>query len=95
MYYYYNRNLKQTNHLPQKRKAPARYEEGSGLGYNPTAPKEFYHHQYFECLDICVSCTKERFNQPGHMVLKNVEDLLLKAANDDYTPELECFSRLT
>ena len=39
---------------------------------------------------MCVSCTKEKFNQPGYMVLKNVEDLLLKAAdNDDYTPELE------
>ena len=42
---------------------------------------------------MCVICAKERFNQPNYMVLKNVEDLLLKAANnDDYIPELEFVS---
>lgn len=42
---------------------------------------------------MCVSCTKDTFNQPGYTVLKNIEDLLLKAANnDDYTPELEFVS---
>ena len=55
-------------------------------------PLKSFSHQYFECLDMCVSCTKERFNQPSYMVLKNVEDLLLKAANNDYTPEQEFVS---
>ena len=76
--------------LPRKRRAPARFEEGSSLGYQPTTPKDFYHQQYFECLDMCISCIKDRFNQPGYAALKNLEDLLIKAANNEnYNSELE------
>ena len=69
--------------LPRKRRAPARFEEGSSLGYQPTTPKDFYRQQYFECLDMCMSCIKDRFNQPGYAALKNLEDLLIKAANNE------------
>ena len=45
---------------------------------------------YFECLDLIVNCIKDQFDQPGYRVLKNLEDLLLKAArNEDYTTELD------
>ena len=33
---------------------------------------------------------RDRFNQPGHLTLKNLEDLLLKSAkNEDYQTELD------
>ena len=65
------------------RRAPVRFEEGPSLGYQPITPKDFYRQQYFECLDMCISCIKDRFNQPGYAALKNLEDLLIKAANNE------------
>ena len=39
---------------------------------------------------MCMSCIKDRFNQPGYAALKNLEDLLIKAANNEnYNSELE------
>ena len=76
--------------LPRKRKAPARFEVGSSSGHHPETPKEMFRQHYFECLDLIVNCIKDRFDQPGYRVLKNLEDLLLKAArNEDYTKELD------
>ena len=75
--------------LPRKRKAPTRYEVGSSVGHHPGTPKEYFRQHYFECLDTVVSCIRDRFNQPGYKVLKNLEDLLLKAArNEEYSSEL-------
>ena len=75
--------------LPRKRKAPTRYEVGSSVGHHPGTPKEYFRQHYLECLDTVVSCIRDRFNQPGYTVLKNLEDLLLKAArNEEYSSEL-------
>ena len=76
--------------LPRKRKAPSRFEVGSGVGHHPATPKEYFRQHYFECLDTIVSCIRDRFDQPGYAVLKNLEDLLLKAVrNEDYSSELD------
>ena len=75
--------------LPRKRKALTRYEVGSSVGHHPGTPKEYFRQHYFECLDTVVSCIRDRFNQPGYKVLKNIEDLLLKAArNEEYSSKL-------
>ena len=76
--------------LPCKRRAPARIEVGSSEGYHPVTPKDFYRQHYFECLDLIINHIQDRFDQPGFSVLKNLEDLLLKAAwNENYVTELE------
>ena len=76
--------------LPRKRRAPARIEVGSSEGYHPVTPKDFYRQHYFECLDLIINHIQDRFDQPGFSILKNLEDLLLKAAwNENYVKELE------
>ena len=75
--------------LPRKRKAPVRYEVGSSDGHYPETPKALYRQHYFQCLDLIVTFIRDRFKQPGYQTLKNLEDLLLKAArNEDYQKEL-------
>ena len=75
--------------LPRKRKCPSRYEVGCAATHHPTTPKEYYRHHYFECLDTILTCIRDRFDQPGYRVLKNLEELLLKAARkEDYSSEL-------
>ena len=64
--------------LSRKRKAPARFEVGSGIGHHPNTPKDLFCHNYLECLDLILACIRDRFNQPVYGVLKNLEDLLLK-----------------
>ena len=78
--------------LPRKRRAPVRIEVGSSKGYHPVTPKDLYRQHYFECLDLIINHIKGRniFDQPGFAVLRNLEDLLLKAAwNENYATELE------
>lgn len=76
--------------LPRRRKAPARYEVGTGDGHHPETPKALYRQHYFECLDLIVRFIRDRFNQPGYQTQKNLENLLLKSArNEEYQTELE------
>ncbi len=45
------------------------------------------HRQYYEALDIATASITSRFNQPGYIVYKNLESLLVSAANDQaYDP---------
>ena len=45
---------------------------------------------YFEALDYAVSGLKEYFDQPGYKIYKNLEGLLVKAANkEDYSAEFQ------
>ena len=75
--------------LPRKRKAPRHLEIGSGEAFYPITPKQFYSQQYFECVDFAVNAVKDRFDQPGYKTLKQLENLLLKAAQgEEYKDEL-------
>lgn len=60
--------------MPHKRRAPAHYEVGSSEGYHPVTPKDFYCQHYFECLDLITNHIKDRFDQQGFLVLRNLED---------------------
>jgi len=76
--------------LPQKRKAPQRLEYGDGEGYTIALPLKNTHQKYFEALDLAISSIQDRFDQPGYAMYKNLECLLLKAANQaDYSAELQ------
>ena len=76
--------------LPRARKAPKRYEIGQGDSSYPDSPKALYRITYFEGLDLVVSAVKERFEQPGYLMYKNLQEILLKCAHgQDYKSELQ------
>ena len=79
--------------LPRKRKAPRRYEEGAAEpGFHDDC-KQYFRINYFEALDLIISSVKETFDQPGYVIYKNLQDLLLKAIRkEDYE---DCFTAVT
>lgn len=80
--------------LPRKRKCPRRFDDGTAVGEHPASPKVFFRQQYFEALDLIISCLKSRFEQPGYNVYKNLQELLLKAINrQNFEPELQYVSQ--
>lgn len=76
--------------LPRQKRAPQRLEIGEGAGYHSSSVEEFYRVKYYEALDLAISGIKDRFDQPGYTTYQNLEELLLKAANNqDYSAELK------
>ena len=74
--------------LPRKRKVPRRIDNGSGIGYFSEMVEEHYRLQYFEAVDLAVQFIRDRFDQPGYAVYRNLEELLLKGATDSDFSEL-------
>ena len=75
--------------LPRKRKAPTRFKVGDGDSYHSPTIQEHYRRHYFEAIDLAISSIQNRFDQPGYSVYRNLETLLLKAANkEEYSSEL-------
>ena len=60
--------------LIMQRKIPKRYDDGLAEGDFPTEPKALYCQHYFEAIDL-VNCIKDRFEQPGYEVYRNLEQL--------------------
>lgn len=76
--------------LPRKRRAPARFEVGTGVGHQHERIEELYRRQYFEAIDLAIAGIKDRFNQPGYRVYRNLEELLVRAANQkDYSEQFD------
>ena len=74
--------------LPHRRKTPRRLDDGSLPTFLETVEDQ-YRRIYFEALDLIISRTEDRFNQPGWKTFRNVQELLLKAASaDPYEEEL-------
>lgn len=73
---------------PRRRKAPSRFESGTGESHNPNTVEDHYRIQYF---DLLIACIKDRFDQPGYRVYSKLESLLLYAANGIAVNE-DCFS---
>lgn len=68
--------------LPRKRKAPRHFEVGEGKeSYNDSSIEDHYRLLYFEVLDLAVTGISQWFNQPGYSVYKNLENVLVYAAN--------------
>ena len=81
--------------LPRRRKMPKRYEQGSGAHFFPETNQQRYRKVYFEALDLVVNCVKTRFDQPGYRVLRNVEDLLVKAVRSEFEAYQDEFAFVT
>ena len=76
--------------LPRKRRAPARFEIGTGMPSYPTTSQDYYRQIYFECIDFMINAIEQRFNQPSFSVYEQMESFLLKVLNDqDYSTELQ------
>ncbi|KAL5460140.1 hypothetical protein EMCRGX_G033567 [Ephydatia muelleri] len=68
--------------LPRKRKAPSRFEVGEGKeSYNDSSIEDHYRRLYFEVLDLAVTGISQQLNQTGYSIYKNLENLLVYAAN--------------
>ena len=77
-------------YIPRRKRAPRRFEIGDGIGYHAASVEEFYKTQYYEALDLATASIKDQFEQPGYAVYKNLEELLLKSANNkNYSVELQ------
>ena len=64
-----------------RRKAPRRLEIGLSEPEHPSSPQEHHHRIYCEALDLVINSIKNRFDQPGYVMYKNLETLLVSAAN--------------
>ena len=58
--------------LPRRRRAPQRYEIGSGEPFFSETVKELYRRFYYEVLDLVINSISKRFDQPGYKTYKNV-----------------------
>ena len=67
--------------LPRKRKTPQRFEVGSAEGYHSATVQDHYRCQYYEVLDTAIESISDRFDQPGYRMYRNLECLLVDAAN--------------
>jgi len=78
--------------LPWKQKAPKHLEVGTTEGFHSASVQEHYHQLYFEALDLIITGIADRFDQPGYVLYKNLEGLLVKAANN--APFDHCFNEV-
>ena len=67
--------------LPRNRRVPSRLDEGTGAAEFPSSVEDCYRPQYYEALDLIISCIKERFDQPKYKVHRQLETLLFNAAS--------------
>lgn len=79
--------------LPRRKRAPQRFEIGTGDGSHPECVEDYYRQQYFEAIDLVVSHMKSRFNHRGYQIYANIESLLLNALNGE--PYDEQFKTVT
>ena len=76
--------------LPRKRKAPMRYESGTAPPEYHSTPKGHYRQIFYEAVDLNVHAIDDRFDQPGYRTYRCLEDLVLKATNnEDFSEELQ------
>lgn len=69
--------------LARQRKTPARLDDGAA-GHCFSSPKAFHRQQYFEVLDLLHQELLRRFDQKSFSLLRDVEQLLLRAANANH-----------
>ena len=75
--------------LPRKRRVPRRIDDGATRGHFSETVEEHYRLQYFEAIDLAVASIKDRFDQPGYAIYRNLEELLIKgAAGSDFSEHL-------
>ena len=64
---------------------------GSAKWYHSASVLEYYCQLYFEALDLVITEITNHFDQPGYVIYKNLEELLVKTTNN--LPYNECLSK--
>ena len=67
--------------LPRRRQRPSRCESGSATPEFVDNAQDYFHQIYFNAIDTVTACMKRRFDQPGHKIYDQVEQILVNAAN--------------
>ena len=76
--------------LPRKRRAPWHLEVGSSLGDHPSSIEDHYRVIYYEALDLVIQGITNQFDQPGYLVYRNLEELLVKSSTGcEYETQLD------
>ena len=78
----YSKTLTEEPQLPRQRKRPRRLEEGAAT-YQYQDPKQRYRCAYFEMLELAAGELDRRFDQSDFHTIKEIEVLMLKAANGE------------
>ena len=68
--------------LPRQRKAPKQFEVGEARPECLTSVEGHFQRIYYEALDLLIACIKNRFDQPGYRIYRNLQELLLSAFNN-------------
>ena len=63
------------------KRAPGRFEVGTGTPLFPVTPKQVYRRIYFKAPELIVSPIEERFDQPSFKAYANMESLLIGVLN--------------
>ena len=63
--------------VPRNKRAPGRFEVGTGTPLFPVTPKQVYRRIYFEALELIMWSIEERFDQPSFKAYSNMESLLI------------------
>jgi len=70
--------------LPRRRRVPRCLDDGnSSSHFHHESPKAYYRQVYYEAIDNTISCLSDRFNQPGYQLYSNLEQLLIKASQQE------------
>lgn len=69
--------------LPRKRRVPTRFEEGTAEGTFFDECESYFCSIYYEALDLIINCIKERFDQPGFGIYKNLQGILIKSVRKE------------
>ena len=80
-----SRSLTGESKLPRNRKLPRRLDPGTSEAHWHSSPKEMYRQTYYEAIDVVAEEVKRRFDQPDICIIRDIENLLLKSANEGTT----------
>ena len=76
--------------LPRPRKVSRRLDDGASQCYQSSSVQEHYSRLYYEAMDLAKTSIKDRFDQPGFHMYRNLETVLVNAANKkEYIEELK------
>ena len=76
-----------------KREQQLQYVEGwqsKGQSDLPDSPRDHYHQEYYNAIDVLTSSVRDRFDQHSFLVFQNLESLMIKAIKgENFSCELK------
>ena len=63
---------------PRRRKAPIRFDDRLCEGDFMETAEDLRRQEYFEASDTIVACIQDRFDQPGHTILRTLQSIAIE-----------------